>query len=298
MNNLAPIIAPALRVYRGSVTDPSRWETWQPRKGDLLVCTPPKCGTTWTQTILAMLVNGGADLPGKVPVLSPWVDADLGVPAGDVAATLAAQEGRRVVKTHTPADGFPIWDGVTMIAVYRHPLDVFFSVRKHVANTRVPEAGHPMSLPVHESFDHYVNAPAVLDHFDRDSLASLTLHYAQTALSGRLPQLRLFHYADMLRDGRRTVERLAEAAGIEAGAALIDEVARATEFGAMKSRAADYAPVAGTGYWKSEEGFFDSASSEKWKGKLSPREVEAFETRLAELLPDEGARRWLKAGDG
>ena len=155
-----------------------------------------------------------------------------------------------------------------------------------------------MSLPVHEAFDCYVNAPAEVDQFDRDSLAALTLHYVQTALSGRLPQLRLFHYSDMLRDGRRTVERLAEAAGIEAGAALIEEVAQATEFGAMKSRAADYTPVAGTGYWKSDEGFFDSASCQKWKGRLSQLEVEVFETRLAELLPVGSARRWLKAGDG
>ena len=58
--------------------------------------------------MLAMLVNGSSDLPEKVPVLSPWVDADLGVSADEVAATLAAQKGRRVVKTHTPADGFPI----------------------------------------------------------------------------------------------------------------------------------------------------------------------------------------------
>jgi hypothetical protein len=66
-------------------------------------------------------------LPARLPILSPWVDADLGLPASEVAEALAAQKGRRVVKTHTPADGFPIWEGVTVIAVYRHPLDVFFS---------------------------------------------------------------------------------------------------------------------------------------------------------------------------
>ncbi len=41
-----------------------------------------------------------------------------------------------MVKTHTPADGFPVWEGVTVISVYRHPLDVFFSMRKHIANTK------------------------------------------------------------------------------------------------------------------------------------------------------------------
>ena len=79
MDVLAPVLAPAVRAYRGSTTDPLRWVTWSPRKGDILVCTPPKCGTTWTQAMLAMLVNGSSNLPEKVPVLSPWVDADLGL---------------------------------------------------------------------------------------------------------------------------------------------------------------------------------------------------------------------------
>ena len=174
MDDPAPVLAPAVRSYRGSTTDPLRWATWSPRKGDILVCTPPKCGTTWTQTMLAMLVNGSSDLPEKVPVLSPWVDADLGVSADEVAATLAAQKGRRVVKTHTPADGFPIWDGVTVIAVYRHPLDVFFSLRKHEANKSVVMPDHPMSLPVPDSIRRFINGPADPDDFDKDTLASLS----------------------------------------------------------------------------------------------------------------------------
>ena len=130
MNAPAEILKPANETYRGVITNPERWRTWQPRKGDILVCTPPKCGTTWTQTMTAMLLNGGPDLSGPVSVISPWVDVDFGEPQ-DVAAALAQQNGRRVVKTHTPADGFPVWDGVTVIAVYRHPLDVLFSLRKH-----------------------------------------------------------------------------------------------------------------------------------------------------------------------
>jgi len=65
----------------------------------------------------------------------------------------------------------------------------------------------------------------------------------------------------------------------------------------MKARAVDYAPVGGTGYWKSDAGFFDSASSGQWEGELSPAEIDLFNTRLAELVPDEKARTWLLTGD-
>ena len=43
---LAPVLGPAARLYRGQVTRPERWATWVPRKGDILVCTPSKSGTT------------------------------------------------------------------------------------------------------------------------------------------------------------------------------------------------------------------------------------------------------------
>ena len=296
MTSPARILAPSARIYSGGVTRPDRWQTWVPHTGDILVCTPPKCGTTWTQTILAMLVHGGADLPQKLPVLSPWVDADLGVPADEVAAALAAQKGRRVVKTHTPADGFPIWDGVTVIAVYRHPLDLLFSMRKHTANQTSPDPDSPSGWRLDRSIWAFIHDPTAHDAIANDNLANISMHYRETALSGRLPDLKLFHYANMIRDGRRTVQALAQAAGIDADDGLIDKVTAATAFGNMKANAADYAPVGGTGFWKSDSNFFDSASSRKWEGQLSTDEFGQYRERFAALIPDPAARTWLEQG--
>lgn len=292
----ATTIRPAIHRYRGGITNPERWATWTPRRGDILVCTPPKCGTTWTQSILAMLVNGGPDLPAPVPVISPWVDADLGE-AEAARAAIAAQTGRRVLKTHTPADGFPVWDGVRVVAVYRHPLDVFFSLRKHNANiVEVIDEDLPFLAPVPESFAAFVERGVVRDDFAHDTLAKICLHYVQTACSDRLPDLKLFHYADMRADGRDAVARLARAIGID-DPALVDRVAEATGFERMKAKAAEFAPVGGTGFWKSDRGFFDSASSGKWEGVLSETEMTRFGARLAELVPDAEARRWLLSGN-
>jgi aryl sulfotransferase len=298
MQQPAAILAPAVRSYQGGIIRPERWATWVPRAGDILVCTPPKCGTTWTQTILAMLVHGGPDLPAKLPVLSPWVDADLGVPAAEVEAALAAQTGRRVVKTHAPADGFPIWDGVTVIAVYRHPLDVFFSLRTHEANRVNAEPDYPLKWPLSRSIRAFCDHPAEHDQVDEDNLASVALHYDKTVLSGRLPDLKLFHYADMRRNGRAAVQALAQAAGIDADDGLIDRVTAATTFGAMKDKAADYAPVAGTGFWRDDRTFFHTASSRKWEGQVSDAEFAHYQARLAELIPDQRARDWLETGAG
>lgn len=289
------LMAPSVS-YRGKITSPERWETWQPKKGDVLVCTPPKCGTTWTQTMAAMLLNGTTDLGAPVSVISPWVDAALGA-ADDVAKALSGQEGRRVVKTHTPADGFPIWEGVALIAVYRHPLDVFFSLRKHARNMK-DNADNPMNLPLGDAFAAFLSDPYDPDDFDRDSLATIVRHYDQTVLKKRYPDLVPFHYADMISDQNATVRSLARAIGCDADETLLSKVATATAFETMRADAGKYVPEGGKGFWHDDSAFFDSGGAGKWHGKISENDLAKYRARMAELVPDAKARDWLENGNG
>ncbi|SFI88250.1 sulfotransferase domain-containing protein [Albimonas pacifica] len=288
-------IRPADATYRGDVTCPERWSTWVPRRGDVLVCTPPKCGTTWTQTIVAMLLAGKAELTDRIGAISPWVDSALGDPEA-VRAQLAAQTGRRVVKTHTPADGFPVWEGVTVIAVYRHPLDVFVSLRSHVANRATAGAFHRLRRPLDEALAGYLEDPAELDAFDEDTLDTVTRHYRETALSGRLPDLLAMHYADMVADHRGAVVRLAKAIGVEAAPALVDAIVAATAFEAMRAQADRYVPEPGTGFWFDDAGFFAKGGAGRWRETVPQAALPRYAERMAELVPDPEARRWLEEG--
>ena len=47
-----------LKRYRNLVFDNSRWTGFRFRDGDIVISTPPKCGTTWMQTLCAMFVFG------------------------------------------------------------------------------------------------------------------------------------------------------------------------------------------------------------------------------------------------
>ena len=42
--------------YRGLFHDSDRWRGFVFRSGDIVISTPPKCGTTWMQMICALLV--------------------------------------------------------------------------------------------------------------------------------------------------------------------------------------------------------------------------------------------------
>ena len=49
--------------YGGVFWDSARWEGLELRPGDIIVATPAKSGTTWTQMICALLIFQDPDLP-------------------------------------------------------------------------------------------------------------------------------------------------------------------------------------------------------------------------------------------
>ena len=128
-----------VRRYEGVVYDSSRWDGFELRPGDIIISTPPKCGTTWTQMLCAMLVFDASTFYQPLARISPWLDM-MTRPLESVVSDLEAQTHRRFIKTHTPLDGLPMYGSVTYIAVVRHPLDVAMSDRDHGANMREERA--------------------------------------------------------------------------------------------------------------------------------------------------------------
>ena len=84
-----------LARYHSIISDSIRWEGFALRGGDIIISTPPKCGTTWTQMICALLIFQTPDLPKPLDQLSPWLDQLLR-PLDSVVADLEAQQHRRV----------------------------------------------------------------------------------------------------------------------------------------------------------------------------------------------------------
>jgi aryl sulfotransferase len=280
---------PASRVYVNTLMDSGRWQHFLPRAGDIVVITPAKSGTTWTQGILAMLIAGDPAVDAQTSMKSPWIDIAIRE-VGEVMARLEAQTHRRQVKTHTPFDGIPLWPDLRYIAVYRHPLDVFLSWQRHVAN---------MTRDIHKapSADPEAACAAFLDgdHHEGASLGGLVEHYRCTLAREPRENILRLHYADMLADLPAAVAAIATHVGIDHPPALMAAIAEAATFDSMKANAARFTPSAGQGFWHEDAGFFDSAGTAKWRGRLSEAQLSAYDARMDTLL-DADARRWLECG--
>ena len=119
--------------YRSLFADSARWDGFEFRPSDIVISTPPKCGTTWVQMLCALLIFDGPDFPAPLDELSPWLDM-CNQSIESVRAELGAQSHRRFIKTHTPLDGIPLRKEVTYIVVGRDPRDVAVSFEHHRAN--------------------------------------------------------------------------------------------------------------------------------------------------------------------
>src|SRR5258708_34635291 len=103
--------------------DNTRFEHFAFRPSDIVISTPPKCGTTWTQMLCALLIFDGPEFPLPLSGLSPWFDQTIR-PLDELNEMYEAQSHRRFIKTHTPLDGLPIRADVTYLVVGRDPRDV------------------------------------------------------------------------------------------------------------------------------------------------------------------------------
>ena len=284
----------ALRPYRTAVYDNRRWANFTPRRDDIFVCTPPKCGTTWAQTVVNSLIFPDGNSPGPVMDVAPWLEAEF-TPPDEIMARLDAQTHRRSIKSHTPADGIPWFDDAKYIFVGRDGRDAFMSWCNHRAamkeeavdglNARARADGVPPMPP----FDGDVRG------FFAQWLAqaSMLAHVATYWQRRNAPNLLFVHFADLKADLAGEMRRIAQFLDITVPAAKWPAVVERCTFESMRARGDEI------GHFALFEGgaksFLFKGTNGRWRDALNADDLEAYAKRVAELLPADAAA-WLERG--
>jgi hypothetical protein len=98
---------------------------YEPEPGDIFVCTYPKCGTTWTQYIIYMLVRQRVVGPGEsLTDLFPHLEEQ----GSEAVRNL---EPPRLIKTHLPVSMTPFSEAARYVVVARNPFDCAVSFYHH-----------------------------------------------------------------------------------------------------------------------------------------------------------------------
>jgi aryl sulfotransferase len=285
--------------HRHVLFDNHRWARFVPRPGDIFVCTPAKCGTTWMQTIVAELLFPDGP-PAPVMDMAPWIDARFN-PVDEMYERIEAQAHRRQVKTHTPADGIPWYPEVLYIAVYRDGRDVFMSFLNHMRNIRsdvllelavtaaddgisLDDGGLPPLDDIHAFFDWWVESSAYFPH-----LASFWAHRGEA-------NVLLAHYDDMKADLEGQMRRVADFLAIEIDPERWPVLVERCTFASMKARADEIGDFE-SHFVGGADTFLYRGTNGRWRDVLTDAELERFERRQRELLPPD-AIAWLTGDPG
>ncbi|GAC1316838.1 MAG: glycolipid sulfotransferase [Acidimicrobiales bacterium] len=293
--------------YRQMMQDSARWDGFELRPDDIIISTPPKCGTTWTQMICALLIFGTPEFDRPLALISPWLDS-LTSSRDEVFAIYAAQSHRRFIKTHTPLDGLPLDERITYLCVGRDPRDVALSMDNHLDNMDMDAvmaarttAGETEGM-AGDIAARPTRAATPIGRFwewaDNDepptttgSTLRRTLHHIDTFWRAD-PGLDvvMLHYADLKADLDGEMRRLAAHLSIPVDETRWDELVAAASFESMRARAERVAPSIDARIWRDTREFFHRGTNGQWRDLLGPDDLARYDQRVKSLVgPDVAA---------
>jgi aryl sulfotransferase len=301
-------IRPPSREVRTWAFDSRRWAGYRPRPDDVIVATYPKCGTTWMQRILGMLVLQSPE-PRPISEVSTWIDARFREPAEAVLARMAAQAHRRILKSHLPADALPLYEGVRIVHVARDERVACLSFHNHslafkpatlAVFDRIgledPRIRRPYPRPdpdVRAFFREWVGTRADSGQAtpSLDFFAFQASWWAERAR----PNVLMVHYADLKADLAGEVRRVAGFLGIACTPDLLGRIAEAAGFEAMRRDGDRLLPEFGAIFEGGAGRFLFKGTNGRWRSLLGPEELALYDARVAADLPADCAR-WLEGG--
>jgi aryl sulfotransferase len=297
---------PPGRRYQHAIFDSGRWERFEPRSTDIVVATSMKAGTTWMQGILASLLWPAGDPPAFFGTVSPWLDNRLD-PIEDTLALLEAQQHRRFIKTHTAADGLPVFDEVRYVVVGRDGRDVFMSMINHwdkmrhgVIRIMNELAGDEVAdFPiwhgdVHAFFDSFISKGSFPWEGDGAPWWSHFHHCATWWDLRGEPNVLFVHYNDLLADLEAEMRRVADFCDIQIQEASWPAVVERCRLDEMREEARRAEHLA-AGFVGGADSFFYKGSNGRWREVLTEDELSRYRQRVREVLAPDAAT-WLEYG--
>ncbi|QLE70298.1 sulfotransferase domain-containing protein [Streptomyces rectiverticillatus] len=290
-------------LYRGTRYDSARWRGFAFRPGDIVISTPPKCGTTWVQMICALLILQEPVLRQPLSVLSPCLERRARA-RSDVVADLEAQGHRRFIKTHIPLDGLPLDPSVTYICVGRDPRDAALSMDSQRQNVNaaalgaarqavpgddgaLPDAPSPHAGGKLERFWQWADdetPPTVL----RPSLVRTLRHFRTFRDAPEGIHVVLLHFDDLRADLEGRMRSLADRLAVTVPEPRWPELVSAATLESMRARAAFTAPSAHEGVWRDDARFFRRGTSGQWKELLDAQGLARYRARVDAIgCPDD-----------
>jgi aryl sulfotransferase len=304
------LVRPAEREIRTWVIDSRRWDRYRPRPDDIIISTYPKCGTTWMQRIVSLLVLRTPE-PQPVMAISPWVDRRFGPPLDVVMEEIEAQTHRRFLKAHLPADAMPIFGEVKYIHVARDGRDACMSYHNHCTaltdevldrfdqiGREDPAVGRLYPRPPADPsqfFHRWITRGEMAGEADGCPMMSF-FPFVQSWWDIReRPNVLLVHYNDLKADLPGQMRRIARFLEIAVDDALWPRLVEAAQFDAMRRDGKTLMANVASIFRGGKETFFFKGTNGRWRDIISSEDLALYDAKVEALLSPDCAE-WVERG--
>ena len=299
------LVRAATREVRSYAFDSAYWNKYEPRADDIIVATYPKCGTTWTQRIVQMLLDQDA---APKPMMIPWFDMRLfPFPLEVMVQNAAAVQGRRQLKSHLPYDALPIYEGVKIIHVARDGRDSAMSFHNHLYNFTPQMLAHADAVnmadpkfkgPVPRApenpgayFTQWINGA---DAFG-DSGAGFWHMESSYWAARHDPNMLLVHYVDLKANREGEMRRIADFLGVKVSPSVWPAIVEAAGFDKMREQGEILMPMAAETWEGGAKTFINKGTNGRWKDCVSKEDLAAYDAKVkANFSP--ALAKWIENG--
>jgi aryl sulfotransferase len=304
--DIPELVRTASRHVRSRYFDSAGWDEFKQRSDDIIISTYPKCGTTWTQRIVGMLIFQSA-APFPVQDSSPWPDFLL-IPLDVTFQKAEAQTHRRFIKSHLPYDALPVHAGVKFIHVARDGRDAAMSFFNHKLNytAEVLEQMDQLSLNDSKFGDRNPDIPKdPAQHFhdwvggyedDMGDPGASFFHLEKSFWEARhQPEVLLVHFNDLKADLGGEMRRIADFLDITVPENHWSELVKAAGFDSMKRNADALMPTAGNIWKGGGQTFLNKGTNGRWRDVYAQEDLDSYDAKVAKEFSPSLAN-WVEHG--
>ncbi|XP_030272271.1 sulfotransferase 2B1-like isoform X1 [Sparus aurata] len=246
------------------------FEEFSFRPDDIIISTYPKSGTTWSQEIVPLIVNGGDPTCLQSPNWDrvPWLEDH---------PNFEERPSPRIIATHIqynmmPPSFFKVKPRV--INVMRNPKDVFTSTIHYHEKASYHVSPGPQNEFLHKFLDGKVAYGSWFDHVKSWLNAEDKEHMMHIS------------YEEMIMDLKDSVSRIAQFLEIPLDDEVIEKIADRCLFKNMKTNSSNFSlvPLEIDDMSKSE--FMRKGIAGDWKNQLTVAEAEYFDAVYKDQMND------------
>lgn len=263
-------------IIRDRLRDSTIWQQVELRPTDIMICSCYKSGTTLTQQIVNLIINGHDDFV-SLHYLSPWVEKKLSLDNFDRLELIKNLPSPRILKTHLPFTALPYSPQVKYIYLIRDPKDVGLSLYNHYRNRIFETKEKRVEIP--DNFN---------DFWDRwietgEPAWSFWEHINIWWNVRDLPNILFVHYNNLINDKIKEIEKIANFLERELDEILQQNILHRSSLEYMKTNSQKFdLPVK----FKPQT-FINKGKNGSWQKFLTAQQIKHYEMLIEKNLePD------------